>query len=256
MNSTIFEQGGETTFATHRINTQNAVPISVPPYPLNGPKKQFLREELNRLVTQGIIEECESPWSLYDLANCSDEEEKVQSYFVSVDLPSYDVKSMLQKQMEDDEIKIIILSLEGEDPLEMSKWSGRAYVMNNGVLFRFNPYVDSEDRQLVTPKELSEDVLAQYHNSPTGEHYGIERTLQKISSKFYFTYMRKYIARHVKGCMECQRYKPENRQPAGLLQTPAPSQRFEVVVIDIFGALPATPRGNRWILIIEDVASK
>ncbi|KAJ3666020.1 hypothetical protein Zmor_001478 [Zophobas morio] len=62
-NNTIFEQGGETTFATHRINTQNAVPISVPPYPLNGPKKQFLREELNRLIAQGIIEECESSWS-------------------------------------------------------------------------------------------------------------------------------------------------------------------------------------------------
>ncbi|KAJ3646731.1 hypothetical protein Zmor_024306 [Zophobas morio] len=90
---------------------------------------------------------------------------------------------MRQKQMEDDEIKIIILSLEGEDPLEMCRWSGRGHVMNNCVLFRFNPYVDSEDPQLVIPKELREDVLAQYHNSPTASKELFKRSLQNFTSQ-------------------------------------------------------------------------
>lgn len=34
------------------------------------------------------------------------------------------------------------------------------------------------------------------------------------------------------------------------------AQRFETVAIDRFGPLPSAPKGHRWILIIEDVATK
>ncbi|KAG6439755.1 hypothetical protein O3G_MSEX001051, partial [Manduca sexta] len=68
--------------------------------------------------------------------------------------------------------------------------------------------------------------------------------------------MRQSIATHIKKCVECQRYKADNRKPAGLLQTPAPNRRFEVVAVDLFGPLPATPNGKKWILIVEDTCSR
>ncbi|GBP20019.1 Protein NYNRIN [Eumeta japonica] len=68
--------------------------------------------------------------------------------------------------------------------------------------------------------------------------------------------MRRYIINYLKTCVECQRYKPDNLKPMGLLQTPVPAQRFEVVAVDLFGPLPKGPKGERWVMIMEDTASK
>ncbi|GFY11928.1 transposon Tf2-6 polyprotein [Trichonephila clavipes] len=73
-----------------------------------------------------------------------------------------------------------------------------------------------------------------------------------ISWKYYWTGMRKFIADYVKSCSECIRYKATNQKPAVLLQTPVPAQRFESIVIDLFGPLPETTEGMKWIFIVED----
>ncbi|GFY24430.1 hypothetical protein TNCV_1014781 [Trichonephila clavipes] len=68
--------------------------------------------------------------------------------------------------------------------------------------------------------------------------------------------MRKFIADYVKSCSECIRYKATNQKPAGLLQTPVPTQRFESIAIDLFGPLPETTEGMKWIFIVEDYTTK
>ncbi|GFT04035.1 uncharacterized protein TNCV_3345971 [Trichonephila clavipes] len=60
----------------------------------------------------------------------------------------------------------------------------------------------------------------------------------------------------VKNCPDCIKYKASNQKPSGLLQTPVPSQRFETLAIDLFGPLPESKDGKRWILIIEDCTTK
>lgn len=64
-----------------------------------------------------------------------------------------------------------------------------------------------------------------------------------------------YGEEYVKSCPKCQRYKATNLKAAGLLQTPAPTQRFETIAVDLVGPLPEAIQGYRWIFIIEDVAS-
>ncbi|GBP22267.1 hypothetical protein EVAR_22553_1 [Eumeta japonica] len=68
--------------------------------------------------------------------------------------------------------------------------------------------------------------------------------------------MRRYVINYLKTCVECQRYKPDNLKPMGLLQTPVPAQHFEVVAVDVFGPLPKGPKRERWVMIVEDTASK
>ncbi|GFW25907.1 hypothetical protein TNCV_2977411 [Trichonephila clavipes] len=60
----------------------------------------------------------------------------------------------------------------------------------------------------------------------------------------------------VKNCSDCIKYKASNQKPSGLLQTPVPAQRFETLAIDLFGPLPESKDGKRWILIIEDCTTK
>ncbi|GFT35704.1 retrovirus-related Pol polyprotein from transposon 17.6 [Trichonephila clavipes] len=59
-----FQPGREPTpFIEHRINTRNHLPVAVPPYRMNPSKKEILKQEIDRLLSEGIIEECESPYA-------------------------------------------------------------------------------------------------------------------------------------------------------------------------------------------------
>jgi hypothetical protein len=68
--------------------------------------------------------------------------------------------------------------------------------------------------------------------------------------------MRRYIIDYLKTYVECQRYKPSNSKPAGLLQTSVLRQRMEVLFIDLFGPLPPSQDDKKWILIIQHYATK
>jgi transposase InsO family protein len=124
------------------------------------------------------------------------------------------------------------------------------------VLYRYSQDNDEEAAQLLVPDHERTRVLKQYHDSPTAGHYVIERTYHRIQQRYYWPGIRRYIADYLKTCHECQRYKPHNLKPAGLLQTPVLQQRMEVIAIDLFGPLPPASTGERWILIIEDYATR
>ncbi|GFX54669.1 transposon Ty3-I Gag-Pol polyprotein [Trichonephila clavipes] len=102
--------------------------------------------------------------------------------------------------------------------------------MNQGIVYRYSPESEEEEAQLVAPAQERERILQEYHDAPTAEY--------------------------IKTCPECNRYKPTNQKPAGLLRTPAYAQRFETLAIDLFGPLPETPTGKKWIFIVEDTSTK
>ncbi|GFW78468.1 hypothetical protein TNCV_1380141 [Trichonephila clavipes] len=128
--------------------------------------------------------------------------------------------------------------------------------LNKGVLYRYVPDADSAEAQLVIPTAERELIMERHHNDPMAGHYGEEGTFQKITRRYYWTGMRKYISDYIKKCPECARFKATNQKPAGLLRTPVYSQRFEVIAIDLFGPLPQTDTGKQWIFIVENCATK
>ncbi|GFU69953.1 retrovirus-related Pol polyprotein from transposon 297 [Trichonephila clavipes] len=93
----------------------------------------------------------------------------------------------------------------------------RGYLMNQGVLFRYAPDSESEEIQLVVPNHERTLILKNHHDTPMAA---------------------------------------SNQKPSGLIQTPVPDQRFETLAIDLFGPLPESKDGKRWILIIKDCTTK
>lgn len=177
---------------------------------------------------------------------------------VAVDLPKLKVDELRLEQLKDPDVAKIISSFENPDvdATEFKRWTERGYIMDNGVLYRFVPELDEEQAQLVVPKGQIPRILEEYHDSPLSGHYGIERTYQRIAARYFWPGMRRTIADHVAKCIDCQRYKASNLKPAGQLQTPVQAQRFEIVSIDLFGPLPDTQDGFRWIFIVEDNATR
>jgi len=57
---------------------------------------------------------------------------------------------------------------------------------------------------LVVPKTLIDNILKSYHESPTGGHTGITRTIHKIQNKYYWEDLVKDTTEFIKTCNKCQ----------------------------------------------------
>ncbi|GFV86653.1 retrovirus-related Pol polyprotein from transposon 17.6 [Trichonephila clavipes] len=63
-NEACFQPGGEPTpYIEHRIDTGDYLPIATSPYRMNPVKKEVLRKQIEELLRQNVIEECESPYA-------------------------------------------------------------------------------------------------------------------------------------------------------------------------------------------------
>lgn len=175
---------------------------------------------------------------------------------VTIDLPTRSTKETREQQLNDTELEKIIKCFDNKEDDSIKFWTDRGYLTEQGVLYRYAPEADEEFAQLVVPSQERGKILTEYHDSPLAGHNGIERTIARIASRYYWPGMRKQITDYVKRCVKCQTYKPTNLKPAGLLRTPAMNSRFEVLSIDLFGPLPVTAKGERWIFIVEDVTSR
>ncbi|GFU21152.1 retrovirus-related Pol polyprotein from transposon 412 [Trichonephila clavipes] len=176
---------------------------------------------------------------------------------VFVDFPTRSPKEVRQEQLKGDELKKIIECFENnEKSVNFDNWLERGYLMNQGILFRYSPTSVSEEAQLVVPIHETQDILKIHHDAPNAGHFGANGTFERISKWYYWTGMRSYITDYVKNCPECNRYKPSNQKPSGLLRTPVYSQRFETISIDFFGPLPESPSGKKWIFIVEDCCTR
>lgn len=175
---------------------------------------------------------------------------------VIIDLPAKSPAELRREQLADPEVDKIIKEIESPDEVASRRWTERGYLLSQGVLYRYNPDSDSEAPQLVIPISLRPEILKECHDSPLAGHFGIDRTYHKIAQSYYFPGMRRIITDYVKACVDCQRYKATNDKPPGLLQTPVMQQRNEVLAVDLFGPLPEGENGERWILLVEDTATR
>ncbi|GFX55381.1 transposon Tf2-9 polyprotein [Trichonephila clavipes] len=136
-----------------------------------------------------------------------------------VDIPTRSCKDMREAQRKDDNFfKKIIDSF--ESPLkteEYANWTERGFLMNQGVFYRYVPDADSAEAQIVIPNAERELIMQRHHNDPIAGHYGEDGIFQKISKRYYWTGMKKYISDYIKKCPECARFKATNQKPAGLL---------------------------------------
>lgn len=176
---------------------------------------------------------------------------------VIIDTPRKSAATLRSAQLDDPEVCKIIKDLENTlDPMSSLRWLERGYLMDQGVLYRHSPDSESEEPQLVIPASMLQDVMAEFHNAPTAGHQGVDRTIDRIRQRYYFTGMRKYVTDYLKNCIDCQRYKFSNQKPFGLLQTPILQQRGEVLAVDLFGPLPEAETGEKWVFLVEDTATR
>ncbi|WVZ93590.1 hypothetical protein U9M48_039558 [Paspalum notatum var. saurae] len=105
--------------------------------------------------------------------------------------------------------------------------------------------------------ELRKKILDEAHTSLFTMHPGSNKVYQDLKQKFWWTCMKREIAKYVSECDVCQRVKADHLKPAGMLQPLAvPAWKWEDIHMDIIVGLPRTQKGYDSIWVIIDGFTK
>ena len=140
-------------------------------------------------------------------------------------------------------------------------WSQRQQlVLRNDLLYR--QWEDVPHRgackrlQLVLPPALVPVVLEELHDSTTGGHLGVTKTLEKVRQRFYWTGQRRDVEDWCRCCPLCISRKSPSKKPRAQMQIEQVGMPLQRVAMDILGPLPKTQAGNKYILVIGDYFTK
>ncbi|UYV65014.1 K02A2.6-like [Cordylochernes scorpioides] len=144
-------------------------------------------------------------------------------------------------------------------PITKSYWSlWDSLEFRGGVLYRKWESDDGQhiERKMILPQSRVPSVLKELHNSPSGGHFGIAKTLGKVKERFYWAGCRASVEKWVRQCTECASRKGPKTRSRAKLKTYNVGAPFERIAIDIMGPLPRSDKGNRYILVAMDYFTK
>ena len=105
--------------------------------------------------------------------------------------------------------------------------------------------------------EIQAALLEEHHDSAVAGHLGRDKTYELLARHYFWPGLNAAVRDYVKTCPSCQRNKPSNQSPAGLLQPlPTPEFRWQQITMDLITQLPKTPRGCDAIVTFTDRLSK
>ncbi|MCH97367.1 retrotransposon protein, partial [Trifolium medium] len=115
-----------------------------------------------------------------------------------------------------------------QNPISMPEFK-----LINGLLLR-------KGKIWIAPNSRCKQLLLQeFHDTPTGGHAGVTKTLKRLSANFYWDNMRPEVHAFIRHCSVCQQTKYIPQKLGGLLQPlPLPADVWEDVSMDFITGLP------------------
>ena len=127
------------------------------------------------------------------------------------------------------------------------------FLDDDGVLYHAAP---KSSPRLVLPRALRNDVLHEAHDLPTAGHLGAVKTWQHVRDRYFWEGLYTDVTNYVRSCRVCQE-KTHPRVPTpGPLQPLAPTAPWDTLAMDIFGPLPVSDNGRRFVLVFGDLFTK
>ena len=136
--------------------------------------------------------------------------------------------------------------------------SGVKYKISKGILKRHFEKDGNVYSQVCVPQQLRLKVMKIAHDTPMAGHLGAKKTQERIWGEFYWPGMCADIRRYCISCDRCQKITPKGRvSKVPLGKMPLAHDPFDRVAVDIVGPLkPASEKGNRYILVMVDYATR
>ena len=136
--------------------------------------------------------------------------------------------------------------------------AGVSFFKREGLVYRrWTPTGRGEEygiEQLVLPKACRKAVLELRHEIPLAGHLSVQKTRQRIVCRFYWPTVFKDIEEFCKCCEKCQKTNQRD-PPAPLIPLPIFTELFKMAM-DIYGPLPRSRSGNRYVLVMCDYSTR
>ena len=116
-------------------------------------------------------------------------------------------------------------------------------------------YKKTQQEVPFVPAQLRQRLLYEYHAGACAAHLGSRKVLGALKRKYFWPSMYTDVYEYINGCLTCLQRKGRPIPQSKTIPLPKGSP-FQVVASDIFGPLPPTLRGNRFILVFIDHFTK
>ena len=167
-----------------------------------------------------------------------------------------------QRWKETGRIEAVLLKTEQEKDPEIQMWIQREDPERikkiDGMVCRIWKPRDSPGtvyEQIVLPKKYRKQVIDLAHNIPFAGHLGREKTTQRVLRRFYWPTLFKDVREYCRTCERCQLTGGRNRK-VPMIPLPIVGKPFQRIAMDVVGPLPRTQKGNRFILVLSDYATR
>lgn len=158
---------------------------------------------------------------------------------------------VLSAQLQDSNCKNLIDILSQESHNKDSKLVYKEYCLKDNRLYRKTP----NGPKWVVPKTARRRILMYYHDS--AGHLGVDKTVEAISSRYWFSSMRGYVKNYINSCLGCLYNKvPAGKKPGRLNPIEKLSIPMDTLHIDHLGPFVKSVKKNSYLLVVVDAFTK
>lgn len=163
--------------------------------------------------------------------------------------PKVAAQTMLKLQQEDQFCKTLlnlVTKPREEWPPKLQKLKAQFVIAEEILCVSF----PGEELRIVVPMVARDSIVHAHHLSYYSGHFGIHKTYLRVRRRYWWPKLKKFVRHFLRSCTLCMSYAPSGQRPRWL-NLPIGSP-FEVIAMDIWGKLPTTEEGNKYVLVIID----
>ena len=98
--------------------------------------------------------------------------------------------------------------------------------------------------------------LQEVHGGKSSSHLGEEKTLAKLTERFYLPGMTTSVHEWCQTCHSCMSSKRSQQTRRGDLENVKAGYPLEIIAMDIVGPLPTSKSGKKYIIVISEYFTK
>lgn len=157
---------------------------------------------------------------------------------------------LLSVQLQDPSIcSIRDILLSGD--AEANKQIFNQYELLGNKVYRRTEY----GRRWLIPKSCIWHIIRANHDDLG--HFAVDKTIERIRSKYWFPHLKKVVSKYIKNCLNCIYYKNlHGKKPGKLYPIPKYARPFHTLHLDHLGPFVKTTQQNSYLLVIVDSFTK
>lgn len=157
---------------------------------------------------------------------------------------------LLSVQLQDPDISIIRDVLQSGEA-ESNKQIFNEYELLGNKVYRRTVF----GRRWLVPKNCVWYIIRANHDDIG--HYAVDKTIERIRSKYWFPRLKKTVTKYINNCLNCIYFKNiHGRKPGKLHPIPKHATPFHTLHVDHLGPFIKSTQRNNYILVLVDAFTK